>query len=237
MRKERSQRSDRRRPDFRRREALWVKGACVQSSDSMKGNSERLKFFMTGEVKNVTALATILTNVKGLGNGMLKVDYMGGLWVLISSNEGGEVDPNLLRSIEPWFRILKPWEEGFTVEERVTWVSIGLPIEAWNTENLNIIACKWGEPIFTQGCTLGGKNASKGNVYIKTIQSNVLTCTCNVVFGGTEISIRIIENGGLDLENLDTAMNGTKRQEKEEGESDDDDDVEWDDRLSKSSDE
>ncbi|KAL4573846.1 hypothetical protein LXL04_020666 [Taraxacum kok-saghyz] len=193
---------------------------------------------MLGEVKNLTALATISPSVRGIGKGKLSIDYMGGLWVLISRQDGGKIDPVMLQNMESWFRSIKPWEEGFTVKERVTWLSIeGLPVEGWNQHNLNLIVKQWGEPIFTQDCSIGGRNLSKGKVCIKTSQKALLTCTCKVEVGGNNFIIRIIDNGGLDLESLEGAMIRMNRKEKEEEELEDDDEEDWEDSLSKSSEE
>nr|GFA31083.1 nucleotide-binding alpha-beta plait domain-containing protein [Tanacetum cinerariifolium] len=79
------------------------------------------------------------------GFDVLKISYLGELWVLIKFESAKVTD--LFKENDganSWFSVLNQASEDFTLGGRITWVEVeGIPFKLWSGHTFNRIASKW----------------------------------------------------------------------------------------------
>nr|GFC65045.1 nucleotide-binding alpha-beta plait domain-containing protein [Tanacetum cinerariifolium] len=94
---------------------------------------------------------TSLSNLKKVlcnkGFDVLKISYLGKLWVLIKF-ESAKVKDLFKENggANSWFSVLNQASEDFTLGGRIAWVEVeGIPFKLWSGHTFNRIASKWGK--------------------------------------------------------------------------------------------
>nr|GFC09042.1 nucleotide-binding alpha-beta plait domain-containing protein [Tanacetum cinerariifolium] len=85
--------------------------------------------------------------VKGSGFDVLKISYLGELWVLIEFESAKVKDLFKENSrANSWFSVLNQASEDFTLGGTIAWVEVkGIPFKLWSGHTFNRIASKWGK--------------------------------------------------------------------------------------------
>nr|GFB39728.1 nucleotide-binding alpha-beta plait domain-containing protein [Tanacetum cinerariifolium] len=110
-------------------------------------NTKDLSCSLMGRVKEFTSLSNLKKVLCNEGFDVLKISYLGELWVLIEF-ESAKVKDFFKENGEAnsWFLILNQASEDFTLGGRIAWVEVeGIPFKLWSGHTFNRIASKWGK--------------------------------------------------------------------------------------------
>nr|GEY97100.1 nucleotide-binding alpha-beta plait domain-containing protein [Tanacetum cinerariifolium] len=110
-------------------------------------NTKDLSCSLMGRVKEFTSLFNLKKVLCNEGFDVLKISYLGELWVLIEFKSAKVKD--LFKEnggSNSWFSVLNQASEDFTLGGRIAWVEVeGIPFKLWSGHTFNRIASKWEE--------------------------------------------------------------------------------------------
>nr|GEZ83294.1 nucleotide-binding alpha-beta plait domain-containing protein [Tanacetum cinerariifolium] len=110
-------------------------------------NTKDLSCSLMGRVKEFTFLANLKKVLCNEGFDVLKISYLGELWVLIEFKSAKVKD--LFKEnggANSLFSVLNQASEDFTLGGRIAWVELeGIPFKLWSGHTFNRIASKWGK--------------------------------------------------------------------------------------------
>ncbi|GJU56447.1 RNA-directed DNA polymerase, eukaryota [Tanacetum coccineum] len=119
--------------------AIVLDDSCLKERDFSSS--------LMGKVKEVSAIPNLRIILSKEGFHLVKLTYLGGLWVLIEFDSSDSIE-NFCnhKGVRSWFELIKPACNYFVLDERIIWVSIeGLPIISWTTNTFSKVDCKWGD--------------------------------------------------------------------------------------------
>ncbi|GJX67466.1 RNA-directed DNA polymerase, eukaryota [Tanacetum coccineum] len=121
------------------------KPAIVLDESCMKVHDFNLS--LMGKVKNVSTIPNLPVLIAKEGFQNIKLDYLGGMWVLFVIESKSTYDKFLDHiGVRSWFSTIKQADNSFVIDERIIWVSVkGFPIKAWTPNSFKKIASCWGE--------------------------------------------------------------------------------------------
>nr|GEZ22719.1 nucleotide-binding alpha-beta plait domain-containing protein [Tanacetum cinerariifolium] len=110
-------------------------------------NTKDLSYSLMGRVKDFTFLSNLKKVLCNECFDVLKISYLGKLWVLIEFKSAKVKDLFKENSeANSWFLVLIQTFEDFTLGGRITWVEVeGIPFKLWSGHTFNRIASKWGK--------------------------------------------------------------------------------------------
>ncbi|PWA41873.1 hypothetical protein CTI12_AA550140 [Artemisia annua] len=110
-------------------------------------NTKDLSCSLMGRVKEFASLANLKKVLCNEGFDVLKISYLGELWVLLEFESTKVKD--LFKDnggVNSWFSVLNQASEDFAPEGRIAWVDVeGIPFKLWSDKTFNRIALKWGK--------------------------------------------------------------------------------------------
>nr|GEW76694.1 nucleotide-binding alpha-beta plait domain-containing protein [Tanacetum cinerariifolium] len=112
-------------------------------------NTKDLSCSLMGIVKEFTSLSNLKKVLCNEGFDVLKISYLGELWVLIEF-ESAKVKDLFKKNggANSWFSVLNQAFEDFTLGRRIAWVEVeGITFKLWLGHTFNLIASKWGKLI------------------------------------------------------------------------------------------
>ncbi|KAL4590808.1 hypothetical protein LXL04_003751 [Taraxacum kok-saghyz] len=188
--------------------------------DNQTDRGEELQHKFVGELRHFKALAHISNAMIGEGFHEGILDYLGSLWVLISTNSEEEISKLLNnQNMEAWFKNIEKWQDGFAIKDRITWVSIeGILVNHWNSETFVQIGRHWGEVLVTDTCEFKNNNVSQGKVCIKTSKMEMILGTMKIKVNGDLATIRFKEIEGVKFTNTPDEEENRGNQEDLESE-------------------
>nr|GFA24275.1 nucleotide-binding alpha-beta plait domain-containing protein [Tanacetum cinerariifolium] len=110
-------------------------------------NTKDLSCSLMGRVKEFTSLSNLKKVLCNEGFDVLKISYLGELWVLIEF-ESAKVKYLFKENggANSWFSVLNQASEDFTLGGRIAWVEVeGIPFKLWSGNTFNRIASKWAK--------------------------------------------------------------------------------------------
>ncbi|PWA70432.1 ATPase, AAA-type, core [Artemisia annua] len=110
-------------------------------------NTKDLSCSLMGRVKEFASLANLKKVLCNEGFDVLKISYLGELWVLLEFESTKVKDLFKDNSgVNSWFSVLNQASEDFAPEGRIAWVDVeGIPFKLWSDKTFNRIALKWGK--------------------------------------------------------------------------------------------
>nr|GEW28842.1 RNA-directed DNA polymerase, eukaryota [Tanacetum cinerariifolium] len=103
-------------------------------------NTKDLSYSLTGRVKEFTSLSNLKKVLCNEGFDVLKISYLGELWVLIEF-ESAKVKDLFKKNggANSWFLVLNQASEDFTLGGRIAWVEVeGIPFKHWSGHTFNL---------------------------------------------------------------------------------------------------
>ncbi|KAL4584334.1 hypothetical protein LXL04_008933 [Taraxacum kok-saghyz] len=171
-----------------------------QTFDITNGGNrkEELTSKLVGELIHYKAVSHISTVIAGEGYPDDIIDYLGDFWILLSPRTDEEREKILNNSnLKAWFKTLKPWDENFNINNRITWITIeGLPVNYWNIDVLVQIGRQWGEVLISDLCKFGLADISQSRVCVRTQISDLIMGSGIVNIEDKKIKIRFMETKG-----------------------------------------
>ncbi|GJW18812.1 RNA-directed DNA polymerase, eukaryota, reverse transcriptase zinc-binding domain protein [Tanacetum coccineum] len=97
---------------------------------------------LVGCVKDFKTLPNIHIVCSSEGFTRLKINYLGGFWVLLEFDSFQSCEKFYTHEgIKSWFSTLSQWTPNFEIQDRVVWIDIeGTPLRAWSQSTFNKIA-------------------------------------------------------------------------------------------------
>ncbi|GJV99435.1 RNA-directed DNA polymerase, eukaryota, nucleotide-binding alpha-beta plait domain protein [Tanacetum coccineum] len=165
--------------------ALVLDDTCLTESD--------YSMVLMGKVKDVVAIPNLKFTLSKEGFQNLKLNYLGGLWVLFEFQSISSKDKfSKHYGVSSWFSSLKPTSSSFVSDERIVWVSIeGLPLFTRTKNTLSKIASKWGDLIDWEGHT--ENSFSYKRLCIKTKIDEIINKRFKIIVKGKVYWIRAKE--------------------------------------------
>nr|GEW12078.1 nucleotide-binding alpha-beta plait domain-containing protein [Tanacetum cinerariifolium] len=110
-------------------------------------NTKDLSCSLMDRVKEFTSLSNLKKVLCNEGFDVLKISYLGELWVLIEFESAKVKDLFKENSgANSWFSVLNQASEDFTMGGRIAWVEVeGIPFKLWSGHTFNRIASKRGK--------------------------------------------------------------------------------------------
>ncbi|GJX20046.1 nucleotide-binding alpha-beta plait domain-containing protein [Tanacetum coccineum] len=119
--------------------------AIVLEDDCL--NAKDLTLSLMGRVKEMTSLVNLKKALCNEGFDVVKISYLGELWVLLEFETAKAKDSfrgNV--GVGSWFSVIKQAYAEFVPEGRLVWVELdGVPFKFWSGPTFKRIAAKWGE--------------------------------------------------------------------------------------------
>ncbi|GKA06654.1 RNA-directed DNA polymerase, eukaryota [Tanacetum coccineum] len=118
---------------------LVLDDSCIEEKD--------LSLSLMGKIKEVPAIPNLPTLIAKEGFQNVKLNYLGGMWVLFTFEAKTTYDKFQAHTgVRSWFSTIKQADTSFVNDERIVWISVeGLPIRAWSPTSFKKIASCWGE--------------------------------------------------------------------------------------------
>ncbi|GKE53023.1 nucleotide-binding alpha-beta plait domain-containing protein [Tanacetum coccineum] len=163
-------------------------------------NAKDLTLSLMGRVKEMTSLVNLTKALCNEGFDVVKISYLGELWVLLEFETAKAKDSfrgNV--GVSSWFLVIKQAYAEFVPEGRLVWVELdGVPFKFWSGPTFKRIAAKWGE-------LLDVDDYDESNLHSKRIC--ILSKVCEhihesfkIVFRGKVYWVRACEVLGWTLE-------------------------------------
>ncbi|PWA73988.1 nucleotide-binding alpha-beta plait domain-containing protein [Artemisia annua] len=162
----------------RMKTATEIPPAIVLEEDCL--NEKDLTLSLMGRVKEMASLANLKKALCNEGFDVVKISYLGELWVLLEFETVKAKDSfkdNV--SVGSWFSIIKQAYSEFVPEGRLVWVELdGVPFKFWSSSTFKRIATKWGE-------LMDVDDYDETNIHSKRIC--ILTKFCGLIREGFKI--------------------------------------------------
>ena len=181
---------------------------------------KEIKGRFVAEVINIKAMACIKAVLVGAGFSQNCIDYLGGMWILLTPRT--ETDTKKLEDksfTNTWFKCVKPWEEGFRISERLVWLQIeGVPVEYWSHSTFISIASNWGDVIQADLCNFGNNLYDRGVVCIKTEITDIILENITLIVDNEAISIRVkeVEDSSVHMHDIVSKKYVSEESDEEE---------------------
>ncbi|GKD87689.1 nucleotide-binding alpha-beta plait domain-containing protein [Tanacetum coccineum] len=110
-------------------------------------NTKDLSCSLMGRVKEFASLSNLKKVLCNKGFDVLKISYLGELWVLLEF-ESAKVKDLFKENggANSWFSVLNQASEDFAPGGRIVWVEVeGIPFKFWSGHTFKRIASKWGK--------------------------------------------------------------------------------------------
>ncbi|GJR41802.1 RNA-directed DNA polymerase, eukaryota [Tanacetum coccineum] len=164
--------------------AIVLDDGCLKECD--------LSCSLLGKLKNFKVIPNIHAMLENKGFPNVNVTYMGGLWVLLTSDVSGTKDKlSNHKGVSSWFSEISSDSELFVSDERVIWVSLeGLPLKAMTHNTYSKIVSSWGEFLDEE---INAANLASKRLLIKTKQHTLIKDSVKVIIKGKVYWIRVNE--------------------------------------------
>nr|GEW11366.1 nucleotide-binding alpha-beta plait domain-containing protein [Tanacetum cinerariifolium] len=148
------------------------------------------------KVKEFSILANVKVVLGSEGFSDIKLNYMGGLWIMIGFKwEDTKAKFQSCVGAVSWFSQIIQASKEFDIDERITWVDIeGIPLKLWSENTFNRIAGKWGKILYMENLDVGCFH-SKWICILTTRKSNIFE-SFKIIHQGKGYWVRAKETTG-----------------------------------------
>ncbi|GKE34229.1 RNA-directed DNA polymerase, eukaryota [Tanacetum coccineum] len=166
--------------------AMVLEDTCLVVRDLSK--------HVMGKVKDFTAIPRLYTILKDEGFLDVKLNYLGGTWVLFEfCNIDTKVNFMNHTGINSWFQVIQDASSDFVSEERIVWMDIeGIPLRAWSRETFKKIGKKWGETLDLEDNV--DTSFGRKRLCVKTAHPVSILETFKIIVKGRVFMVRVDEN-------------------------------------------
>ncbi|GJT01054.1 RNA-directed DNA polymerase, eukaryota [Tanacetum coccineum] len=164
---------------------LVLDDSCIEEKD--------LSLSLMGKIKEVPAIPNLPTLIAKEGFQNVKLNYLGGMWVLFTFEAKTTYDKFQAHTgVRSWFSTIKQADTSFVNDERIVWISVeGLPIRAWSPTSFKKIASCWGELVDWEDTDQVSWSCK--HLCLKTRMSIIINDRRKVILQGNAFWIRVKE--------------------------------------------